>query len=174
MRRLHERFRKDRVCQVADSSSTSRNLFRRCTDCHVCIVCNAVKLATEFDGAATHCKKCKSFRCDACETNKRRDEFDKRVLSNASHDARNLVCISCQSRGLSPRDMNQYKCKYGCMYGHLQFDKRRPANLSTMLRRRRSARKTLACSLEECGCMEMQLQKEHRPFGEVSAVSMQT
>ena len=115
--------------QLHNAVSSTQNLFLRCQECHRCVSCGHVKFAQGFAGDAKQCLKCeaaerKTWKCDACNVHKAFSGFNQYVLQNARKHARRSVCLDCQMKGYSPKDVTGYPCA-GCQVrGHLKFDAR--------------------------------------------------
>ena len=78
-----------------------------------------------FKGKARVCRTCeakaRTHRCEACQRRLREADFDKTLLDNARWYQRRRVCIECQGRGFSPKDVDRYHCHFCGQLGHLTF-----------------------------------------------------
>ena len=78
-----------------------------------------------FTGKARICRTCeakgRTHRCEACGRQLRESDFDKTLLDNARKHQRRRVCLQCQGRGFSPKDVGTYNCHFCGKLGHLKF-----------------------------------------------------
>mgnify|MGYP000358776956 CR=1 FL=1 len=49
--------------------------------------------------------------------------FDKDVLDHASKHGRRCICLSCFTRGFTPRDVKSYRCSECAEKDHMKFDR---------------------------------------------------
>ena len=68
------------------------------------------------------CMDC-NHQCAACKKYQERSAFDKDVFENSRKHKRDLVCLRCQERGCSPKDVELYTCLGGHDVGHLKFNR---------------------------------------------------
>ena len=102
-----------------------QNPFLRCISCHTCTRCSKEKIIRMFHENEQHCIICSKQMlhetCDGCKAQKPIHSFDGLILQNARKYQRRRVCLSCQDKGLSPKDIQTYPC-YGCgQKGHMKF-----------------------------------------------------
>ena len=77
----------------------------------------------------THCTTNEtSLLCDACHEEKPGSAFDEDILKHAKARPSKRVCSACEANGLSPKDVNLYRC-VGCKErGHQKFPSEALAN----------------------------------------------
>ena len=112
--------------EFPDSRHTSRqdrNTSLRCVHCHTCRVCKEKKDIRAFHKDSSRCIQCHNSRtpCDGCKRIKLSTEYDPGVLKNAQH-GRKIVCVECTMKGLSPKDVDMYKCDECGDRGHKKFN----------------------------------------------------
>ena len=78
------------------------------------------------------CKK-RSGTCDvaSCNELKNKECFDKNIFDHARKHDRALVCLECQSKGFSPKELKSYTCGVCGDLGHLKFDPQSLRNYKT-------------------------------------------
>jgi len=64
--------------------------------------------------------------CDvaSCKALKNKECFDKTLFENARKYDRALVCLECQAKGFSPKDVKPHNCGLCGEHGHLKFDQK--------------------------------------------------
>ena len=109
--------------QLQKKGRQDRNTFLRCVHCHTCKVCKEQKDIRAFHENSSACIQCRNSGkpCDGCHTKKPSTDYNPSVLHNASR-GRKIVCVECIMQGLSPKDVNMYKCDECGDRGHRKFE----------------------------------------------------
>ena len=111
--------------QLHHHGDDKRNKFMRCISCHTCAECHKQKDIHGFHEDSSVCMQCRKSRqqwtCNACQKMLAEGAFDANILENARKHKRMLVCKECQSNGVSPKDINPYRCDECGDRGHLKF-----------------------------------------------------
>ena len=124
-------FSLEKISQTASFTigENTQNKFLRCTSCHTSGICHEQKHIHAFHEDSSACMTCRKrdqqrdqqWTCNACDKELAECAFEANILEHAKKHNRKRVCKDCQSNGMSPKDVQLYRCDECGDRGHLKF-----------------------------------------------------